>query len=190
MHNEEINQKISGLIDAELGYDDTLDLLKTIQADDGLKAKMGRYQAISEALKTDAFYQVSPGFSNKVFQEIQREPAYFLPQLKPTPQPHTRQLKRNTLIAIAASTVAVAVLVGQSLRTNPTTTQYETVAATTITPQQLPASFPKAEKLKPYNRQPLAAQFNDYLQAHNSSVYINGEAVFQPYAQVTSYGQR
>ena len=42
MHNEEINQKISRLIDAELGYDDTLDLLKTIQADDGLKVKMCR----------------------------------------------------------------------------------------------------------------------------------------------------
>ena len=158
---------------------------------------MCRYQAISHAMKSDEFHLVSPDFSSKVFQEIQREPAYLLPQLKPkpSPQPQTNKAKHTKIIALAASTVAVAVLVGQSLRDNPVANSPQIIAATSLPPQQLPISFTKPgqlklEQQKPNNRQPMTAQFNDYLQAHNSSVYTNGEAVFQPYAKVTSYGQR
>jgi sigma-E factor negative regulatory protein RseA len=187
---EETNQNISRLVDGELDHDETLDLLKKIQSDKALKNKMSRYQAISQALKTDEFYQVRSDFSHKVFQEIQQEPVYFLPQLKPQhpSQAQDKQSKRK-LYAVAASTLAAAVLVGQSLRDNPSANKYQTVTAMAIPQQQMPASVVHSENLKQRNRQPLNAQFNDYLQAHNSSVYTNGEAHFQPYAKVTAYGQ-
>jgi sigma-E factor negative regulatory protein RseA len=188
---EETNQNISRLVDGELGYDETLDLLKKIQSDTALKNKMSRYQAISQALRTDEFYKVRSDFSHKVFQEIQQEPAYFLPKLKPKqpPQVQDKQTKRK-LYAVAASTLAAVVLVGQSLRDNhPSANNYQTVTAMAGSQQQLPAAFTPSEKLQQRNRQPLNAQFNDYLQAHNSSVYTNGEAHFQPYAKVTAYGQ-
>lgn len=178
---EETNQNISRLIDGELGHDETLDLLKKIQSDKVLKNKMSRYQAISQALKTDEFYQVRSDFSHKVFQEIQQEPAYFLPQLNPQhlSQVQDKQSKRK-FYAVAASTLAAAVLVGQSLRDDSSTNKYPTVTAMAV---------PQPEKLKQSSRRPLNAEFNDYLQAHNSSVYTNGEAHFQPYAKVTAYGQ-
>jgi sigma-E factor negative regulatory protein RseA len=190
MHDE-VKQKISRFIDGELGYDETLSLLKKLQSDDVLKNTMSRYQAISQALKTDEFYQVKSDFSGKVFQEIQREPAYLLPQLKPQPQlqPPNRQLSRNKLFALAASVLAVAVLVGQGLRDNHPVNPYQTLAATTVPERQLVASSTKPEKLLQQKHQSLNTQFNDYLQAHNSSVYTNGEANFQPYAKVTAYGQ-
>jgi sigma-E factor negative regulatory protein RseA len=189
---EEMNQNISRLIDGDLGYEETLVLLKKLRSDEALKAKVCRYQAIGEALKTDQFYQVSPDFSQRVFQEIQREPAFFLPQLKPQPpsQLQHNQYKRNKMLAIVASTVAVAVFVGQSLRDEPSVNQNQTVAAVSIPAQPFATSLAKPEKLKPASRQPLNVQFNEYLQAHNSSVYTNGEANFQPYGKVTSYGQR
>lgn len=189
MH-EEVNQKISRLIDGELGYDETLDLLKKIQSDESLKNKMGRYQAISQALKTDEFYKIRADFSDKIFQKIQSEPSYLFPQLKPQPIPQSqnRQPNRNKLFAVAASALAAAVLVGQSLRDD-RSDKYQTLAATAVSGQQVAASFAKPEKLPQRNRQPLSTQFNDYLQAHNSSVYTNGEANFQPYAKVTAYGQ-
>lgn len=191
MH-EEINQKISRFIDGELDYDETLDLLRKIQSDESLKHTMSRYQAISQALKTDEFYQVISDFSHKVFQEIQQEPAYLLPQLKPQPhsqsQSQDRQPKRK-LFAVAASILVVAVLVGQSLRNDHPANKYQTLTAMALPQQQLPASSAQSEKLPQHNRQPLNAQFNDYLQAHNNSVYTNGEVVFQPYAKVTAYGQ-
>jgi sigma-E factor negative regulatory protein RseA len=187
---EETNQNISRLVDGDLGYDETLELLKKMQSDAALKHKMSRYQAISQALKTDEFYQVRSDFSHKVFQEIQQEPAYFLPQLKPkhSPQVQDKQTKRK-LYAVAASTLAAVVLVGQSLRDDPSANNYQTVTAMAGAQQQLPTAINPPEKLKQPNRQPLNAQFNDYLQAHNSSVYTNGEAHFQPYANVTAYGQ-
>jgi sigma-E factor negative regulatory protein RseA len=189
---DEDNLKISGLIDGELSYDETLVLLKKIQADEALKIKMSRYQAISQALKTDQFIQVKPDFSNRVFQEIHREPTYLLPTLKPQPasQPQTNQTRRKTMFALAASTVAAAVFVGQNLRDTPAANNYPTITAMSMSPQQPPSSFSQPEKSKQNKRQPLNAQFNDYLQAHNNSVYTNGEAMFHPYAKVTSYDQR
>jgi sigma-E factor negative regulatory protein RseA len=189
---EEINETISSLVDGELDNNETLDLLKKMQSDGVLKVKMCRYQAISQALKTDIFFQVQPDFSDRVFQQIQREPTYLLPQLNPKPpaQPQQGRYKRGKMLAIAASTVAAAVFVGQSIHDAPPGNNYQTIAATSIPAQALPTSLAKTEKPKQTNRQPLNAQFNEYLQAHNSSVYINGEANFQPYATVTSYGQR
>ena len=190
---EEMNQNISRLIDGDLAYEDTLNLLKKVQSDKVLMAKMCRYQAISEALKTDEFFQVNSDFCTKVFQQIQKESTYFLPQIKPPPQIQEQKsfYNRNKLFAIAASTIAVAVLVGQNLHEKPySVNQYQTGAVLTIPPQPLTTSLNKPEKLKPCTRHPLNAQFNEYLQAHNSSVYTNGEANFQPYAKVTSFDQR
>ena len=188
---DEVNQKISWLVDGELGHDETLDLLKKIQSDEVLKAKMSRYQAISQALKTDEFYQVRCDFSHQVFQEIQQEPTYFLPQLKPQHPPQvqdTDKQSKRKLYAVAASTLVAAVLVGQSLRDDTAGNQYQTVTAMAVSGQQLPFSANQPDKLK-QRRHPLNAEFNDYLQAHNSSVYTNGEVLLQPYAKVTAYGQ-
>jgi sigma-E factor negative regulatory protein RseA len=191
MH-EETKLDISRLVDGDLGHDETLSLLGKIQSDDMLKHQMSRYQAISQALKTDAYHQVSCDFSRKVFQEIQQEPAYFLPQLKPAAksqtQPQDKYSKRK-LFAVAASTVAAAVLVGQGLREDQSGNKYATVTAMAVPQQSFPVTQVPHENPAQRSRQPFNAQFNDYLQAHNSSVYTNGEAVFQPYARVTSYGR-
>jgi sigma-E factor negative regulatory protein RseA len=191
---EEINENISRLVDGDLGHDETLDLLKKMQSDDILKCKMSRYQAISHALKTDQFHQVSPDFSRKVFQEIQQEPSYFLPQLKPkTPAQSQAQVQnrfpKRKLFAVAASALAAAVLVGQGIRNDQSGNQYPTLSASTIPQQSFPTALTQAEQSKQRTRHPLNAQFNDYLQAHNSSVYTNGEANFQSYAKVAAYGR-
>ncbi len=184
---DEVNQQISGFIDGELGDDETMGLLKKMQMDNGLKTKLCRYQAISQALKTDEFYQVQIDFSRRVSQKIQDEPAFFLPQLKQDPQPQTKQAARTKMLAIAASVAVVAVVIGQSYRDNPAN---HTITAMSVPQLQTPTAFAKTKKLKQYEHQPLNAQFNEYLQAHNTSVYTNGEAEFQPYAKIVSYGQR
>jgi sigma-E factor negative regulatory protein RseA len=191
MHKEEVNEKISRLIDADLNYNETLALLKQVQSDDALKAKMCRYQAISEALKTDQFYQVKSDFSNQIFQALQQEPTYLLPSFKPQqhlPSP-SKYSNRNKLFAVAASSVAAAILVGYNIFNDKQINGPQNLAKISTYPAQLVATNSKPDKSKP-DRQPLNAQFNDYLQAHNNSVYTNGEANFQPYAKVTSYDQR
>lgn len=188
---DEINEKISRLIDGDLGHVETLELLKQIQSDESLRHKVCRYQGISNALKSDIFYDVSIDFSRKIFQEIQQEPAHFLPQLKPkksTAQILGQQTKRRWF-AVAASATVAAVIVWQGARHGQMPDNQQSTIAMNTPQQSLPASYPSTKNNKQPHSRPLNAQFNDYLQAHNSSVYINGEANFKPYARVASYRQ-
>ncbi len=193
MHDE-MNEKISRLLDGDMEHGEMIDMLKNIQADESLRLKFCRYQGIGQAIKHDTFYDVSTDFSRKISQQIQLEPTYFLPQVKPrqdSPLPlQPKQFDRKWL-AVAASAVAAAVLVGQGLRQNPQTIGADSANVTAMTTAQppLPASINQHKDPKPAQRQPKNAQFNDYLQAHNSSVYTNGEANFQPYARVATYKQ-
>ena len=185
---EETNQTISRLIDSDLGYDETLALLQKMQLDDRLKAKMVRYQAISHAIKTESFCQVSPDFGKNISRRIQQEPNYLIPHRKPT-EPIKDSIKYK-YFAAAASALIAAVLVGKQFGTaNPSTSTGQVAQAIAAPQQALPANLAKLDKTGQPNRQPRIAQFNDYLQAHNSSVYINGEANFHPYAKMAVYGR-
>jgi sigma-E factor negative regulatory protein RseA len=180
--SEDLNQKISQFLDNELDHVQALNLLKKMQSQPGLQDKMVRYEAISHALKTDTFLVTMADFSAKTHQRIQQEPVYLLPQHK--------SLKRtHKLIALAASIAIVAVIAGRSM--NEPDQHFKAASAVQVAQQQLSGqpSTPVvyANQAAQY---PLNKRINDYLQAHNSSVYTNGEANFQPYARVTAYSQK
>ncbi len=182
---DEINETISRFIDNDLNHDETLDLLKKIQNDEKLKAKMSRYQAISQALKTEEFLQIRSDFSNSIFQQIQQEPSYLLPQPN-RPETQTKQF----YWAAAASALIAAVLVGYSAWINhPFKNNYQAIAASSVPQSSLAAISGQNLSTKQPTRGPLTSQFNAYLQAHNNSVYTNGEANFHPYAKMAAYGQ-
>jgi sigma-E factor negative regulatory protein RseA len=175
---EDLNQKISQLLDNELDHVSALNLLKKMQFQPELQDRMNRYEAISHALKTDVFLSTKADFSTKICQQIKNEPIYLLPQHKPFKRPHK-------LIALAASIAIVAVVAGRSVNDN----QFKSASILQVAQQQLPEQSPVA-----YDNQarqyPLNKRINDYLQAHNSSVYTNGEADFQSFARVTAYSQK
>jgi sigma-E factor negative regulatory protein RseA len=180
---DEINQNISRLIDDDLGYDESLILLNKIQTDETLKKKMARYQIISHSMKNEEYLPISPDFSKNIFEAIQLEPTYLLPQ--------RRQTKSNTktYFAAAASALIAAILVGQHLQSRSLSgNNFQKVATTAALNQVTPATLAQSGREKELQRHPLTAQFNDYLQAHNSSVYTNGEANFHPYAKMAAYG--
>ena len=178
--SEDLNQKISQLLDNELDHVNAFNLLKKMQFRPELQDKMNRYEAISHALKTDVFLSTQADFSTKICQQIQNEPVYFLPQHKPFKRTHK-------LIALAASIAIVAVIAGRSMNDN----QFKSASILQVAQQQLPEQSPPPVA---YDNQagqyPLNKRINDYLQAHNSSVYTNGEANFQSFARVTAYSQK
>jgi sigma-E factor negative regulatory protein RseA len=177
---EDLNQKISQLLDNELDHVSALDLLKKMQFQPELQGKMNRYEAISHALKTDLFLLTETDFSTKICQQIQKEPVYLLPQQKSFKRPHK-------LIALAASIVIFAVIAGRSLNDN----QFKSASMLQVAQQQLPEQSPPPVAYDNLAGQyPLNKRINDYLQAHNSSVYTNGEANFQSFARVTAYNQK
>ena len=163
---EDLNQKISQFLDNELNHADALTLLQKMQSQAELQDKMNRYEAISHALKTDIFLAVRTDFSAKIHQHIRQEPVYLLPQRKSFKRTHK-------LMALAASVAIVVVIARLSIN-------LPFKAASTLQVAQQQA-------LEPY---PLNKRINDYLQAHNSSVYTNGEADFQPLARVTAYSDK
>ena len=163
---EDLNQKISQFLDNELNHADALALLQKMQSQSELQDKMNRYETISYALKTDVFLAVSSDFSAKIHQKIQQEPFHLLPQRKVFKRTHK-------LMALVASIAIVAVIAGRS-----TDLPFKATSTLEVAQQQLPEQYP------------LNKRINDYLQAHNSSVYTNGEVDFQPYARVTAYSDK
>jgi sigma-E factor negative regulatory protein RseA len=177
MH-EDSTKKISQLLDDELDQHEALILLKKIQSTRDLKDKLNRYEAISQALKTGVFLSPDPGFSAKISEKIKHEPTYLLPQ--------SRESKSSRkIVATAASVALVAVIAG--LKINKPSEEIKTASAI-----QAPISTPNSVGESQYHieQNSINKQINEYLQAHNSSVYINGQANFQPYTRVTAYSQK
>ena len=180
---EDLNQKISQFLDNELDNDEALTLLQKMQLQSELQDKLNRYEAISHAMKTDVFLTTESDFSARIRQQIQQEPVYFLPQHKP--------IKRDSkLIALAASIAIVAVIAGRSINNQ---SQHSKVASTA----QVVAQHRLLEESSNHNvyakqaaQYPLNKRINDYLQAHNSSVYTDAEATALPYARVTTYSHK
>ena len=180
MHND-VNQKISLFIDDELDYGDTLQLLNQLRNDETLRDRLVRYQAVSHALKTERYYKLRPDFSEKIAQQIRQEPAYLLPKPKEKPQ-------GRKLFAIAASALVATVLVGEIVWINRTVNEQPLATAMIVPPNQLStASVQSPHPSTQPKRPPVNSRFNDYLQAHNNSIYTNGEVNFQPYAKVASF---
>jgi sigma-E factor negative regulatory protein RseA len=177
--SEDLNQKISQFLDNELDHVQALNLLKKMQFQPELQDKMNRYEAISHALKRDVFLATLSDFSAKTHQKIQQEPVYLLPQHKPYKRTHK-------LIALAASIAIVAVVAGRSI--NGEDQHFKAASALQVAQHQLPEQT--SSPVNQTAQYPLNKRINDYLQAHNSSVYTNGEANFQPYARVTAYSQK
>jgi sigma-E factor negative regulatory protein RseA len=184
---EDLNQKISQFLDNELDHVQSLYLLKKLQLHPEIQYKLKSYEAISHAMKTGVFLLTKSDFPTKIRQQIQKEPVYFLPQHKPFKRSHKQ-------IAVAASIVIVAVIAGRNINDpnqHSKTASIVQVAPHQLAPHQLAEQSSNSVVYKNQAAQyPLNKRINDYLQAHNTSVYTNGEANFQPLARVTAYSHK
>ena len=175
---EDLNLKISQFLDNELNHVEALNLLHKIQSQPELQDKLNRYEVLSHAIKTDAFLLTKDDFSKNVRQQIQQEPVYLLPQHKSFKPSHKQ-------IAVAASIVIVAVIAGRSLNDQSSNSRSASILQVA---QHQPTEQPVNTTQDAHH--PLNKRINEYLQAHNSSVYTNGEANFQPFAKVTAYSHQ
>jgi len=185
---EDLNQKISQFLDNELDHVQTLSLLNKMQLQPELQDELNRYEAISHAMKTDVFLLTKADFSTKIRQQIQKEPVYLLPQHKPLKRSHKQ-------IAVAASIAIIAVVAGRGMNgmngMNGMAPHSKVTSTVQVVQHQRPekSTNPVAHASQA-EQYPLNKRINDYLQAHNSSVYTNGEANFQPFARVTAYSHK
>lgn len=165
---EPLNEKISLLIDDELDSEQALSLLTAMQDSDELKAKLQRYQLVSQVLKNEECYVLDNDFADRIHQQIRKEPIYFIPNNK------ARINWQKTGMAIAASVLlAVVWLVNKH---DKQTNQYAEPEMAWVEPQQVPL-----DEINP--------RLNDYLQAHDNGLYVNNLERSQPYARVVGYQQ-
>lgn len=190
MHDE-LMQKISQFLDDELPQEEAVALLQKMRNQTQLADKLRRYEAVAQALKNDGVVSTaSSDFAASVSSRIRQEATYLLPAaahqqrgMRPSP------FKRSHKFAAAAASVAVIAFIAHTQRQQPANGVQ--MAATEQTPDAAAKRAAKSEVFTtlrdPY---PVNQQINDYLQAHNASVYTNGLVDFQSYAQVTRYDQK
>ena len=178
---EDLNQKISQFLDNELDPVHASSLLKKMQLQSELQDKLHRYEAINKAISTDIFLLTNSDFSTKIRQQIQQEPVYLFPGHKSFKRSHKQ-------IAVAASIAIVAVIAGRSM--NDQDQHIKAASTVQVAQQQVEQSSDPIFYANQAKQLPLNSRINEYLQAHNSSVYTNGEANFQPFARVTAYSQK
>ncbi|MBE0434496.1 MAG: sigma-E factor negative regulatory protein [Methylomicrobium sp.] len=181
---DELNQKISQLLDDDLNFQESLSLLKKMHAHPGLQQQLHRYEAISHVLKSDTFVPVDADFAQRISRSLQTEPVYLATRRKPFKKSYA------SISALAASIAAVAVLVSQGINQSSqphimplSQSQSVTMAANAEQQDSQPNLDHSSEKELTKNR------FIKYLQAHNSSRYIDGAVNLQPYARTVQYQQ-
>jgi sigma-E factor negative regulatory protein RseA len=180
--NHTLNQKISQFLDDELSHEESISLLQEMQMNTELINRKNRYEAISHALKSDAFLTVSTDFSAKIAEQIQHEPHYFLPQKKMI-------TNGQKIFALAASVAVVAVLVGRNINDPAERVKTSSILQLAQLQQSKQVTKTVAETSKS-DTYPLNKRINDYLQAHNSSIYVNDDPIAGSMASVTAYKQK
>lgn len=167
---EQVNEKISLLMDDELQSSQAFSLLNSLQQDKNARYTMQRYQLISQVLKNDDCCLIDKSFAEKIHQQIQYEPVWLLPAKKSPVN------WRKVSLALAASITATVIWVTHNMdkQQSPTLPQ---PALVVIDQQQLPTS-------------PMDPRLADYLQAHDNAVYGNNTPSVRPFARVVGYQQQ
>lgn len=165
---EQLNEKLSLLVDDQLDQTQALALLKAVQHDAELQAKLRRYALISQALKSEQCSLANADFVDKVHQQIKEEPIYFLPRQKPS-----HRLTKSAL-AVAASVILAVVW----------------LSASHLQKQVQPYADVNTIAQRSAQAEQTNAQFKEYLQAHDNVWYVNDNVGNRSYARLASLQQK
>lgn len=173
---EELNFKISQFVDGELAAEDAFKLLKSFQEDGELENIFCRYDAVSQAIKSDIFLVADVDFVEKVSAQIKNEPTIFLP----AKQPFRGHAKTITAIAASFAALAVAIAGALQFRDKQMASQMDLVQRQ-ANEQIYVDSSPVQED---------DTRFNDYLEAHGATLYDGVHVSHPAYGRVVSYGRK
>lgn len=165
---EQLNEKLSMLVDDQLESQQARELLKSLRDDAHLQAKVRRYHLISQAIKNDSCLTAGDDFAQQIHQKLRDEPVYLLSRkAKPSVG-----WQKTLGLAAAASVAMVAVLVfANSEKHTQTYERSQSLAA---------AHAPATDN----------AKFKEYLQAHDNTWYVNNNVGVQQYARLAGYQQK
>jgi len=171
MIDEKLAEKLSSLLDGELGHTETLKLWKQMESDPELRAQWNRYNRQSSLLAQRPGILPDNAFAERVKFAIADEPTVLAPRVV-----RKRLIEKLTSSALAAGLALAAVLVGQSL-----------VGHSNISGSNLMAEARyAAPSATGANRVAMDPDFQNYLVLHNETAYLAGAEGLLPYARVVS----
>ncbi len=172
---DELNSKLSELIDHELSVEEALGLMDSINDIPEHEDKLHRYRAVSQVIKTDSFLNADVDFVNRVKKEVALEPLYLLP----VKQRQTRNYQIISALAASVAIMAIFIYGGMSQPIEDDSPLLKLAAKTSL------------QKVKPDSggQDSTNNKFNDYLEAHRGSLYMAGSPGYQSYVRLADYGQ-
>ncbi|MCK5360705.1 MAG: sigma-E factor negative regulatory protein, partial [Gammaproteobacteria bacterium] len=130
-----MKENLSAFMDGELEHSESLELIKELSRDDELLGKWHRYNTFSSVLKGEITEQLPAGFSDRVIQQLAKEPVQFVPAAVPR---RKRLAGPVAGFAVAASLVGIAILLQKPVINDATDDKLSSVAQ--ITAPALPVA--------------------------------------------------
>ncbi|BCX89137.1 sigma-E factor negative regulatory protein RseA [Methylomarinovum tepidoasis] len=177
---DDVNWKLSLLMDDELPPDEAIALLERLHNDSNLQDTWYQYQLIRQAVRHGAGAHATAAFLGRIQAALAEEPAPEpqIPQWQSDasgPQPDSLPFWRNPWVTVPMA-VAAGVLVAFLWRQPDTP---ETPVQKTAEAASVPSRIARDERLE------------DYLLAHSEdSLYLPGAQQMISYARIVSHGGR
>ena len=167
MTTQHTPEQLSALLDDELGYTESLTLLKRLEADPALSAKLHWYAVAKELMHSARPLLPDTGFVDRVQAALAAEPVVLAPRVV-----RHKVREKTATFALAASLAMLAVLVGRSI------THYAPVDGGALLAQ--------AELNAPVVSAAQDPALRDYLTMHNESAYLSGAQGLLPSIRLVS----
>jgi len=177
--DHELKQRISMLMDSDLNARDVPRLIERLGSEAPLKTAWARYHMIGDGMRNRTVFFADERFASRISEAIEKEPTILVPRQLRAAEPVMRHKVVN--LALAASLVGLAVLVGKSLNDASDglyrMAQHDDAA---------PAEVIDAQAANWNNGGVADAQFDDYLLTHNETAVMAGAAGMLPNARLVS----
>ena len=181
--SEQIREQMSALLDGELPLAEQRLLLERLGRDAGLRARLSRYQLISDAVHQTLPPHIDLGLADRVMAALDTQPAHH-----PSAAAWAaRAAKPLAGLAVAASVAVVAVLAVQQVRAPAPGAPALQVATNPPVPAAVvPAGTDTRLAGTP---QPGNGRLNEYLVNHSEYAASGGMPGISPYARIVGYDQ-
>jgi sigma-E factor negative regulatory protein RseA len=171
--DKELRMRISMLMDSDLDARDNPRLIGRLEEDAELQATWARYSLIGDVMRAPGAPLADKDFAAKISDLLADEPTVLAPKaLK------TQMTARPSIVslALAASLLVVAVLVGKSV--NDHTDVFQMASHGKVPSNQVAINGAQSVENQ------ADSQFNDYLAMHSETAYMAGSAGMLPYVRV------
>ena len=186
-----MKEKISAFLDGELDHSESVELIEELNRNDDLRGHWLRYTTYSSVLKDEVTPVLSAGFSERVAQQLEKEPV----QLAPAAMRSRRRITGPFAgLAVAASLVGVAILLQKPVINDEAEDKVSSVAKVTVPALPLPKADSSSSDgsliVANSKNENVRERINQLLVEHNEYNPAGDMTGMLPYSRFVDYNPR